>query len=143
MSAIEFTAQSGKTFSLQLYNATTLAAIGTPLAPTGVGGIYRVSTGANTGIVYVEATATNLLVAGFANLDSASANGYSPLRDTYDEAATPLASLDSSLDAAKGATFDTTTDSLEAIRNRGDAAWATGAGGTTNITTSTTVIEAG
>jgi len=28
-----------------------------------------------------------------------------------------------SLTAAKGATFDTATDSLEAIRNRGDAAW--------------------
>lgn len=29
----------------------------------------------------------------------------------------------------EGATFDTSTDSLEAIRNRGDAAWTTGAGG--------------
>ena len=29
----------------------------------------------------------------------------------------------------KGATFDTSTDSLEAIRDRGDAAWITGAGG--------------
>jgi len=33
-----------------------------------------------------------------------------------------------SLTAAKGATFDTSTDSLEAIRNRGDAAWTTGGG---------------
>ncbi len=86
MSAIEFTAQSGKTFSVQLYNATTLTTIGTALTPTGTGGIYRVSTGANTGIVYVEATATNLLVTGFANLDEAAANGYSGLKDTYDEA---------------------------------------------------------
>jgi len=30
----------------------------------------------------------------------------------------------------KGATFDGATDSLEAIRDRGDAAWTTGAGGT-------------
>jgi hypothetical protein len=33
------------------------------------------------------------------------------------------------LDDIEGATFDTSTDSLEAIRNRGDAAWTTGGGG--------------
>lgn len=33
-------------------------------------------------------------------------------------------------DGIEGATFDTATDSLEALRNRGDAAWTTGAGGT-------------
>lgn len=31
--------------------------------------------------------------------------------------------------AIQGATFDPATDSLEAIRNRGDSAWTTGAGG--------------
>lgn len=36
-----------------------------------------------------------------------------------------LANLDTQLTAMKGATFDTSTDSLEALRNRGDAAWAT------------------
>jgi len=35
----------------------------------------------------------------------------------------------SSLAAAKGTGFNTATDSLEAIRNRGDAAWVSGAGG--------------
>lgn len=33
------------------------------------------------------------------------------------------------IDAIQGATFSESTDSLEAIRNRGDAAWLTGAGG--------------
>lgn len=33
-------------------------------------------------------------------------------------------------DGVEGATFATGTDSLEALRNRGDAAWTTGAGGT-------------
>lgn len=33
------------------------------------------------------------------------------------------------LDGIEGATFDTATDSLEAIRDRGDAAWTTGSGG--------------
>jgi hypothetical protein len=36
---------------------------------------------------------------------------------------------DAVLAAIKGATFDTATDSLEALRNRGDAAWITGGGG--------------
>lgn len=37
--------------------------------------------------------------------------------------------LEATLTAMKGATFLTGTDSLEAIRNRGDAAWITGGGG--------------
>jgi len=37
--------------------------------------------------------------------------------------------LDVKLNNIQGATFSTSTDSLEAIRNRGDAAWTTGAGG--------------
>jgi len=36
---------------------------------------------------------------------------------------------EATLDLMSGATFDTATDSLEAIRNRGDAEWVTGAGG--------------
>lgn len=44
---------------------------------------------------------------------------------------------EATLNLMKGATFDTSTDSLEAIRNRGDAAWVTGAAaaGTWQITT--------
>ena len=37
------------------------------------------------------------------------------------------------LDEALGATFDTNTDSLEAIRNRGDAAWVTGSGSIASV----------
>ena len=37
--------------------------------------------------------------------------------------------IPATLTSMSGATFDTGTDSLEAIRNRGDAAWVTGAGG--------------
>ncbi len=43
---------------------------------------------------------------------------------------TALSGMDTKLDDIQGATFDTSTDSLEALRNRGDAAWTTGAGGT-------------
>lgn len=39
-----------------------------------------------------------------------------------------VASVYTSLATAKGATFDTSTDSLEAIRNRGDSAWVTATG---------------
>ena len=38
--------------------------------------------------------------------------------------------LEATLTAMKGATFATLTDSLEALRNRGDAAWTTGGSGT-------------
>ncbi|MCK5612060.1 hypothetical protein KAR91_59870 [Candidatus Pacearchaeota archaeon] len=44
--------------------------------------------------------------------------------------------LPAQLDSMSGATFNTATDSLEAIRNRGDAEWITGAGGS-----APTVIE--
>jgi hypothetical protein len=38
--------------------------------------------------------------------------------------------LDTKLDDIQGSGFSTSTDSLEAIRDRGDSAWTTGAGGT-------------
>jgi len=47
-----------------------------------------------------------------------------------------LTTLDGKVDDMQGATFSTSTDSLEAIRDRGDTAWTTGAGGS-----SPTVIE--
>jgi len=41
--------------------------------------------------------------------------------------------LEATLTAMKGATFVEATDSLEAIRDRGDAAWTTGAGGSDRL----------
>ena len=49
--------------------------------------------------------------------------------DTADILTDTGTTLDTKLNDIQGATFDTATDSLEAIRNRGDAAWTTGAGG--------------
>ncbi len=43
------------------------------------------------------------------------------------------ANIPADIDDIKGATFDTATDSLEAIRDRGDAAWTTGAGGSDRL----------
>jgi hypothetical protein len=40
--------------------------------------------------------------------------------------------LEATLTSMKGATFDTSTDSLEALRNRGDAAWVTATGFSTH-----------
>ena len=55
----------------------------------------------------------------------------------YDAATgTELAAVDTKINDIQGTTFSTATDSLEAIRDRGDAAWVTGAGGS-----SPTVIE--
>lgn len=42
------------------------------------------------------------------------------------------AALEATLSAIKGTTFDTATDSLEALRNRGDAAWITATGFSTH-----------
>lgn len=54
--------------------------------------------------------------------------------------------LESTLTAMKGATFDSATDSLEALRNRGDAAWITanvsGLATSTNVTDARDHIEA-
>ena len=44
-----------------------------------------------------------------------------------------LLALEATLTAMKGATFVEATDSLEAIRDRGDAAWLTGAGGSDRL----------
>lgn len=41
--------------------------------------------------------------------------------------------LEATLTAMKGATFSGATDSLEALRDRGDAAWTTGAGGSDRL----------
>lgn len=84
MSAIEFTAQAGKTFSVQLYNASTGATIGsaiTGVTDSSVPTRYRADTGSNTGVVYAVATATNLRVAGYADLNNPT-NGFSVLTDT-------------------------------------------------------------
>ncbi len=45
-----------------------------------------------------------------------------------------LTTIPAQLDSMSGAAFDTSTDSLEAIRNRGDAAWITGGTGSGAIT---------
>ena len=59
-------------------------------------------------------------------------NAIDTLRGADDDT---LKTLSDQIDGVAGATFDTSTDSLEAIRNRGDAAWITGAGGGGGSTT--------
>lgn len=87
MTAIEFLAPTGKSFSVQLYDKQTNATIGSPIAATeGAPTRYRADTGTNTGIVFVVATATNLRVAGYANLNDPSAAGYSPIVDNLNDA---------------------------------------------------------
>jgi hypothetical protein len=48
--------------------------------------------------------------------------------------------LDTKLNDIQGATFSSGTDSLEAIRDRGDAAWTTGAGGADKLVLQDTTI---
>lgn len=85
----EFTANAGKTFNVQAYDPAANTAFGSAIAnvlDSGVATRYRFSL-SGTGIKYVVATATNLKVAGYVNLDSPGVNGYCSLFDTYDEAA--------------------------------------------------------
>lgn len=87
MSAIEFTALPGRSFSVQQYNVTSGAPIGSAISPVTDSVTptrYRTST-PNTGVVYVVATATNLRVAGYANLDRPATSGFSELYDNLDE----------------------------------------------------------
>lgn len=101
MSAIEFLAPAGKTFSVQLYDPTTGAAIGTPI--TGVTDSvtptrYRADTAAVAGVVFVVATTTNLRVAGYANLsDPYAITDHSPVLDLTD---VNLINLRTQIDAA-------------------------------------------
>uniref|UniRef100_A0A6M3KA82 Uncharacterized protein n=1 Tax=viral metagenome TaxID=1070528 RepID=A0A6M3KA82_9ZZZZ len=61
-----------------------------------------------------------------AELDTAESN----IRGTDSD---DLKDLSDALDDIQGATFNATTDSLEAIRDRGDAAWTTGAGSNADL----------
>lgn len=84
---IEFIAHAGKSFSAQQYDPEDNTVIGTGISvgadspPTH----YSFASSA-TGIVFVVASATNLKVSGYANLNEP-INGKCPLVDTYAEAA--------------------------------------------------------
>ncbi len=94
-------------------------------------------------------------LASAANLATVDSNVDAILVDTGTTLPGTLATIDSNVDAIlvdtgttldtklndiQGATFSSATDSLEAIRDRGDAAWTTGAGGTPPHLLQTTTI---
>ena len=89
MPTIEFSAQTGKTFVAQQYDGITNSVVGSLILSPDISEVvptrYRITTPA-TGIVYVVATSTNLVVTGYANLLTPGPNGFSELLDTYDEA---------------------------------------------------------
>ncbi len=76
--------------------------------------------------IITGATGVNLLAATQVSIDAI-------LLDTG-------TTLDTKINDIQGATFSSVTDSLEAIRDRGDAAWTTGAGGTPPTTLQNTTI---
>jgi hypothetical protein len=85
----EFTANAGKTFSVQAYDPAANTAFGSAIAnvqDSGVTTRYRFSL-TGTGIKFIVATATNLKIVGYVNLDSPGANGYCSLFDNYEDAA--------------------------------------------------------
>jgi hypothetical protein len=72
--------------------------------------------------------------------DAATIYSYFTASDRQDEFHADLTSVSSSLTAIQGTGFDTSTDSLTAIRDRGDAAW-TGSGGGSGGTLNTSLAE--
>lgn len=62
------------------------------------------------------------------------------LQTDLDNGTDGLGALKALIDDIQGATFVTGTDSLEAIRDRGDAAWTTGAGGSDRLLMADTTI---
>ncbi len=89
--------------------------------------------------VEVEAANTTLIegLDATTQLETAAAAGGDATAATQTTILSNLATVDTVVGslvagqtAIKGATFDTATDSLEAIRDRGDAAWITGGAGT-------------
>lgn len=63
------------------------------------------------------------------DLLTASQSTLDGIQTDLDNGTDGLGALKALLDAIQGTTFSSATDSLEAIRNRGDAAWTTGGGG--------------
>lgn len=60
--------------------------------------------------------------------------GFPQSGDSFGRIGAPSgASISADLSSMRGATFNSADDSLEAIRNRGDAAWVTGGGGITQM----------
>jgi len=84
------------------------------------------------GTTFPASVGTSTLAAG-AKMDLADSLNSTGVTDLKTKLGTIPASvsggaLEATLEAMKGATFNTATDSLEAIRNRGDAAWAAAGG---------------
>lgn len=101
------------------------------VAGTGVGehdicisynGTTKVATVAETWVITPDATSEFILVPASVDIETWQHNVVTGDGD--------WAAVETHLTDIKGATFSGATDSLEAIRDRGDAAWTTGAGGT-------------
>lgn len=90
-------------------------------------GVQTVSAGATTTIqsgLATAATQTTIL----ARLGSWTGSGLNTILGAFRAIAAKAAAL-TPTDISSGTTFDNTTDAVEAIRDRGDAAWVTGSAG--------------
>jgi len=104
------------------------------------------------------ATLTDIIADDSVRAQSLAISGHMADYDSIDDSQESLRSISDGTNATvlailadtiamQGATFTTTTDSLEAIRNRGDAAWITGGGGAGaysydfTVNNGTTVVE--
>lgn len=86
---------------------------------------YDPATNKVEGVKLVDTTTTNTDMV-------AAAPTVAAIRTEMDASSAKLASIEGHCTAIKGGTFNGTTDSLEAIRDRGDAAWLTATGFSTH-----------
>jgi len=139
---LEFSAASGLTISCKLFAIGSDTVVDTQTATEKTNDVNRYS------VDFVDVAAGAYRLNGFVGSDGCFANEVFDLTLTtatfqprsesagLDAAgvrsAVGLASanLDTTFGDIKGSTFDSSTDSLEAIRDRGDSAWTTGGAGT-------------
>jgi len=95
------------------------------------------TTGAGLQVVGGATSGSGLLATATAGSDEITADVIAGTLSNVTTVATTTTNTDTAatLILIQGATFSTSTDSLEAIRNRGDTAWTTGAGGSVSIPT--------
>jgi len=152
---LEFSAASGLTISCKLFAIGSDTVVDTQTATEKTNDVNRYS------VDFVDVAAGTYRLNGFVGSDGGFANEVFDLTLTtatfqprsesagLDAAgvrsAVGLASanLDTTFGDIKGSTFDTSTDSLEAIRDRGDSEWVTGGSGSGLYTLTVTVEDSG
>ena len=155
--AVRYVRDGGVLTNGTLQNITTLGTWGNPatnhfglklMNDTTVPGLYELhlpnnilATGAEQVVIMLRGAANMVPVVIEIQLESLTAAIGTPV-DINGGGASLAGNLKSMCDDAEGVNFDSGTDSLRAIRRRGDLAWTTGVGSpATNTVTATSIVR--